>query len=337
MIKINIYFNTLNKAWGGGNQFLKALKKYLVAKGVYEESPRAADVIIFNSHQLIGDIVKLKYKYPNKIFIHRVDGPMTYYRDDGIKLDRMIFKINNMVADGTVFQSNYSKYSCYELGMNKDVTNAVIMNAPDPIIFNKINKEAFSRKRKIRLISTSWSDNWKKGFDVLKFLDENLDFSKFDMTFIGNTPVDFKNIRHIQPLASEELSLYLKKSDIFIFTSKIESCSNSLLEGGHCGLPMVAYNSTGNPEVVKGGGALFKSKLELPGLIDEIADHYDHYVDKIILPDIVDIGQTYYDFCKSLHDSKNSAPIKKINTMYFLLFKLYLFLIRVRDKLISII
>ena len=36
--------------WGGGNQFLKALKKYLKNQKVYTNKLSNADIIIFNSY-----------------------------------------------------------------------------------------------------------------------------------------------------------------------------------------------------------------------------------------------------------------------------------------------
>lgn len=73
-IKIHILFDFREKS-GGGNQFLKALKCFFESKGVYEQNPVDADVILFNSHQFIENLLSIKRKYQNKVFIHRVDGP----------------------------------------------------------------------------------------------------------------------------------------------------------------------------------------------------------------------------------------------------------------------
>lgn len=61
--------------------------------------------------------------------------------------------------DGTIFQSNWSKDKNLEMGI-KETT---ISNAPNPEIFNLCDKIEFSADRKIKLIATSWSANWKKG------------------------------------------------------------------------------------------------------------------------------------------------------------------------------
>jgi len=45
MLKVNILF-PFNKYGGGGNQFLKILKKEFINKGIYEENPAEADIIM---------------------------------------------------------------------------------------------------------------------------------------------------------------------------------------------------------------------------------------------------------------------------------------------------
>jgi glycosyltransferase involved in cell wall biosynthesis len=54
------------------------------------------------------------------------------------------------------------------------------------------------------------------------------------------------------PLLTNPETLY-PSLDIFLCTSETEGLSNVLLEAGSCGLPIVATNVGGNPEVVKNG------------------------------------------------------------------------------------
>ena len=56
-MKINIYFKLKDGAWGGGNQFLKAIREYMIRVDCYEEDYRKADIILFNSHQFLDDIL----------------------------------------------------------------------------------------------------------------------------------------------------------------------------------------------------------------------------------------------------------------------------------------
>ena len=108
-MKIYIQWKFRDGPWGGGNQFLKALRKELIRTNCYTENPEESDVILFNSHHHLDEIVKLRRIFQGKIFVHRVDGPMSYRGEEGEKIDRKIFKINQLVADGTVFQSEWSR------------------------------------------------------------------------------------------------------------------------------------------------------------------------------------------------------------------------------------
>ena len=68
-------------------------------------------------------------------------------------------------ADATVFQSRYSLEKHRELGLElRDPV--VIPNAPDPAVFNADGRAALRRREPVRLITTSWSDNPRKGADV---------------------------------------------------------------------------------------------------------------------------------------------------------------------------
>ena len=335
-MKINIFFKEVPGAWGGGNQFLKALKCYLVSIDSYVYDFKDADVIIFNSHQFLNEILKIKLKYPEKIFIHRIDGPMVYYRDGGPYLDLLLFKVNEKLSDGTIFQSSYSKVACKNLGLKNNFFEQIITNAPNPRIFNQKNKTLFSSDRRVRLISTSWSPNWRKGFDVYQWLDINLDFTKYEMTFIGNSPIKFKNIKMIEPLDSRSLAHKLKESDIFIFASKIESCSNSLLEALHSGLPAIAYDSTGNTEILKKFGKTFQSKNEIPHILDDIVENYAHYAGNIDPPKINDIGNLYFIFCKKIYNDPRYKT-KKISYYFYHSMKINFLFKKAIDKFIFLV
>ena len=62
--KVHILFKFQLGPWGGGNQFLKALKNYFIQEGVYEEDPIKADCILVNSHHNLKEVLRMKYTYP---------------------------------------------------------------------------------------------------------------------------------------------------------------------------------------------------------------------------------------------------------------------------------
>ncbi|NQU82930.1 MAG: glycosyltransferase family 4 protein [Parcubacteria group bacterium] len=303
-MKIHIAYNFKQGPWGGGNQFLKSLKEEFKRRGVYVEEPDGADVVLFNSHHQLGDALKIKLKHSEKILIHRL-GPVFYYHRGKRwkKYDKQIIKLSNKVSNGVVFQSNWSLNEALRLGFNKEIPHKVIFNATDASFFNKNNKKSFNTQQKIKLMAMSWSANLQKGFDIYQYLDENLDFSKYEMTFVGNAPVKFKNIKQIKPSETKEVAMLLKQNDIFVFASKNEACSNALIEAMSCGLPVIALNSASNAEIVKQGGELFQSSRNVIEKIEKVANNYDFYASEIPEFSMDDTTQQYYSFSQKIYNS----------------------------------
>jgi glycosyltransferase involved in cell wall biosynthesis len=307
MVKVHILFEFKEGPWGGGNQFLKSLRKYLYSMDAYDENVETAQAILFNSHQCIGKVAKARLNHPEKTFIHRIDGPIRLYNQTNDKRDNVVFAANRYLADATVFQSTWSQQQNHRLGLHQKAFETIIPNAPESTIFNRRENKPFSTSRRTRLIATSWSPNWKKGFDVYQWLDENLDFNKYEMVFVGKSPVRFNNIKTIPPLSSEDVAEKLKESDIFIFASPIEACSNSLLEALHCGLPAIGPNQSSTPEIIAGGGETFSKPTEIPDLLEKIKKNYHRYQTNIGNPSIEDIGKRYYDFMTRVESSKGKT------------------------------
>ena len=96
---------------------------------------------------------------------------------------------------------------------------AVVHNAARPIFFEVQSQPI--RRQKIKIIASSWSSNINKGFNFYKELDDSLDFSKFEFSFIGNAPIKFKNIKSFPPMDSSLLSKNLANQDIYITGAKM--------------------------------------------------------------------------------------------------------------------
>lgn len=304
-LKISIAYNFHKGAWGGGNQFLKGLRKIFIKKGIYENNPSKANCILFNSHHNIQEILRLKLKYQKeKVFIHRIDGPLYLVRGNDINLDRKIYEINNIIADGIILQSEWSRLKNYSIGLKRNIFETVIQNACDKTIFFPNQKKQNKEKeiKKCKLIAVSWSKNFNKGFDLYQFLDKNIDFNRYSMKFVGNSPISFKNIEHLDPINSRKLSNMLRESDIYITGSRNDPCSNSLIEALSCGLPCIALNDGGHPEIIKKGGELFNTCEECIQKIQLVKENYEIYRKNIITPDFNDISEQYLNFIKKIYD-----------------------------------
>jgi len=314
-MKIYILYNFQDQPWGGGNQFLKALKKEFIKLGIYEENPEKADIILFNSYPfraeyLFKQVLNLKQKYPNKITIYRLDGPISLIRGQDKDLDKIVCLFNKIFVDGIIFQSNWCKKQNKKYFNILSKYETVTHNAPDNEIFNKIDKKKFNPQEKIKLIATSWSANWRKGFEIYKYLDENLDFSRYEMTFAGNSPIKFKNIKQMEPVTSKKLAQILKQQDIYITASQNDPCSNSLIEALSCGLPAVALNDGGHPELIQKGGELFNGQENIVEKIEKITQNYNHYQSQIPEFSIKKTAQDYYEFAKKIYNDVKNEKYK---------------------------
>lgn len=340
-IKLNILFKFNEGIWGGGNQFLKAIRSYFSSIGAYAEKIEDADVLLFNSYPFdseyfFGLAKRIKQKNPRACLVHRVDGPISSVRGRDMMIDRIIFKFNQLMADGTVFQSEWSKQKSFELGLQQNAYTSTIINAPDPSIFYRKRDYKDSNRDKLKLVVASWSSNVRKGFDIYEFLDKKLDFSRYEMTFIGNSPMRFSRINHINPLPSRELADELRRHDIFIAASLNEPCSNALIEAIHCGLPAVARNSGCYPGIIKDMGVIFNDSGDILDAIDKVASRYTHYVTKLSLPDIKEVGEMYYRFMEEIYNNVVNGSYKpkkmKMSEYYNLMFLSKLWKITSRIK-----
>ncbi|MEW6055133.1 MAG: glycosyltransferase [Bdellovibrionota bacterium] len=267
--------------YGGGSQVLKAIARELESRGfeVLNNSYTDADGHILNS--AFFDTEKLKtvlgasQKKPK--VVHRIDGPISLYRGKDLHLDQQIFRLNREAATATAFQCVYSWRESLNMGF-RPVNPMIIRNACDPSLFFKpVSKAGLDASRKVKLISTCWSTNKIKGFDVYRHLDETLDFSKYDYTFVGRSPVEFKNIRLVDAVASKELGDYLRQADVFITASRNDPASNSLLEALNCGLPAIYAQSGGHSEFTWFAGLSFQGPQEIAGLLERIERDYRSY------------------------------------------------------------
>ncbi|MEI7880139.1 MAG: glycosyltransferase [bacterium] len=281
---------------GGGHQFMRAIWREIEKRGFRVEGntiSKTTRACLFNSFNF--DAARLKaFRRTGCRMVHRMDGPIGVYRgfDDGT--DRRICDINREYADATIFQSHYSLLKHRELGM--DFRNPIVIpNATDPLIFNSTGRIDFNPNRKIKIISVSWSDNVNKGAAAYQWLDENLDWSRYEYTFIGRSPITFNNIRMIAPLASTDLAQELRQHDLYITASRNDPCSNSLLEALACGLPTLYLNSGGHPEIAGQAGLAFNEPVEMPALLDRLVADYQKFQSTIRVSDIKTIAQQYID------------------------------------------
>ncbi|MEK7227477.1 MAG: glycosyltransferase family 4 protein [Patescibacteria group bacterium] len=299
--EITIFHKFQKPPYGGGNQFLLALTKELKTHG-YDVGNNTVGkntkVGLFNSFEFDKEKLKKCRKKFNAHMIQRLAGPIGVYRGEDIQIDHDLWALNGEYADATIFISQYSYNKYLELGLVFKEPY-IILNACDPDIFHRRGRLAPpDGKRKIKLIATAWSDNPRKGGPLLSWLDEHLDHTRYELTFVGRTHAEFKGAKVIEPVPSEELAQILRQRDIYIAPSQDDPCSNALVEALTCGLPAVFLKSGGHLELVKEGGAGFTTNEEALKAIDEVAKNYRQYQDKISNPTLKETADKYIEAFK---------------------------------------
>lgn len=278
--------------YGGGNQFLLALRAEFVRLGLDVGTDRVGDhteVVLFNSHH--ADHAKLEQAKRRGVrMIHRVDGPIGLYRgrDDGS--DRAIWQLNHDFADATVFQSAFSLQAHEAMGLTFRDPH-VIHNAADPTIFFPSTPHQPSDV--LNVVAASWSDNPKKGGAVYRWLDEHLDPARVSFTFVGRLAAPLRRSRMIEPLPSAALADVLRAQDVYVTASEDDPCSNALVEALSCGLPSVYRRSGGHPELVKSGGVGFERAEEIPDLLERVRGQYADMRARIDAPNITTVAEAY--------------------------------------------
>ena len=299
-MKVNIVFDFKTKI-GGGYSFLNSLREKLIG-GDYYGSAINSDIILFNLNpqnfkKNYLKIILFKTLFKKRI-VFRIDGPIYLYRGKDKHIDLLFIDSINQLADGVIFQSYWSKKQLIKLGLNKDINSTVIYNGCNQAIFYPLKK---NKKLKTEIIISSWSDNENKGFEFYRYLDEQLDFNNYNVTFVGPRLKMFKNIKEIGKLNSSDLSQKLKESDIYITASKNDPCSNSLIEALSSGLKCFALNSGGHPELINKKSFLFNNKDEMLNLIKSNKDEIQFKNDVF---DIKNVCQKYILFFQSLSKFK---------------------------------
>ena len=293
---VSVFHDFHPSPYGGGNQFMTALTAEFERRGLRVEKNKVSDntaACLFNSFNFdFNKLLKIGNNYPIRM-IHRVDGPVDKYRGDTRGVDKEIWELNKNIADTTIFQSKYSLNAHKSLGM-EFANPCVISNAVDPSIFYSSGTTVnCGQSRKIKLISSSWSDNLNKGAHVYKWLEDNLDWDKYEYTFVGRSPIKFNKITMIAPMNSVSLSDLLREHDIYITASMHDPCSNALIEALACGLPAIVANSGGHPELIGRAGYTYDDKFEIPDLIEELVSQYVIRQKNIEIQSLFEVGNHY--------------------------------------------
>jgi glycosyltransferase involved in cell wall biosynthesis len=319
---IGIWHDFHPPPWGGGNQFLLALRSGLEDLDwrrmtvVAKSDPDGKQVIQNTSQVLLANSItfkgstdvleELKEKH-NLALVHRVDGPYyvaRYFEPLNFtslpKLpteDKRTKQINRNFACATVFQSQWSLEANIKIGLG--LRNPVVIpNTVNPAIFYSVPRVPLTGRR-IKIVATSHSSNVRKGFDTMMWIDANLDYTRFEFVYMGGLPkTGFGPLRNVQiakQAGSESVADFLRSGDIYFAPSRYEPASNAVMEALACGLPVLYQEGSSHGDLVGAAGLGFASTTgpELLRALDEMVENYETHVQSIHVPSIEEVSKKY--------------------------------------------
>ena len=294
-MKISIGSRLVDGPWGGGNLFVRNLTRILNQNGhevVYNLEHNDIDGILLTdprgrqeslssfNHMDIERYIDLVN--PNAIVVQRIN---ECDERKGTKGINNLYLEASEIANKVVFVSEWLRSIYLEKGMDKEKTSVILAGADRKIFNNENTNYRIDKSKKIKLVTHHWSDNWNKGFDIYKRIDDsiNKNYFEYDLEFsyIGNisNKINFKNTKVIKPLAGKELADELKTNHIYVTGSLNEPSGNHHIEAAQCGLPILYRNSGGIPEYCDGYGLDFENdffeKLRI------LIENYEMYIEKV--------------------------------------------------------
>ena len=275
---------------GRRKSFVKNLSNTLKSKGhevVYDLKDNDIDIILLTDPRKKSESSKFTHreikKYKSKqnnnvIVVHRINECDERKQTKGV--NKFYIKANK-IADHTIFVSQWLKDIYIKSGFSSE-ENTVIMAGADSKVFNSEGSVSYNGKEKLKIVTHHWSNNWNKGFNIYKKLDNLLgEFKwsdKYEFTYIGNLPKNFifKNSKVLSPLEGIDLANELKNHHLYITASLNEPSGNHHIEAAQCGLPILFINSGGIPEYCEGFGVSFEEE-NFNDKLQEITNNYDKY------------------------------------------------------------
>ncbi len=282
--------------WGGGSQFLTAFADFLVANGheVVHQLESGLDWIVMLDprHEeggfAVGDIFHYKNIDAHVRVLHRVND--TGVTRGGDELDRIILDSNQVVADHTVFISEWVRDHFVSKGYDTSRKHTVITNGCDASFFHP--KSERDPHKPLRLVTHHWSDNVSKGLDLYRHIDKMIDIgAPIEFTYVGRYPKDYvvmaRHTKIIAPLYGQALGDELRKHDVYVTAARYEACGSHHVEGAACGLPVIFHKDGGGIiEMCSRYGVEISNPGEFRNALMTIVSNYDSFRQRVEAVDL---------------------------------------------------
>jgi glycosyltransferase involved in cell wall biosynthesis len=298
-VRIYMNFRPARGPYGGGNQFLAALRAELERRGhVIVTDPRGRfEVALLNALMQDIDAAFVERIAERAPVVHRKVGyrvsgnPQMRRVADGVVWgDKLQLDFTPYLAR-TIFQSAYSRDVFTREGFSGPYT--IIHNGVDERVFNvrlrprvpwrrPVRRSFWDGREPLRVIVSAWSTDPNKGFDELPKVDAALDgVEDVRLELVGRKPKAMRlpNVRVLRARPPARVAEVLKRRHVLLQLARHETCSNALIEGINCGLPAIYVDSGSNAELARDYGVEYRG--DLLASVAELRDRYAEIVERI--------------------------------------------------------
>lgn len=245
--------------WGGGNQWLAQIVRYLTGRGyrVRFDLGERVDVIVIVDPRVGGliefgldAVAEYRQRFPGVHCVQRINECDA--RKGTSVVDRLLAEANRGV-DFTVFVSEWLRDYHASRWFDRGRPHAVVVNGADPAIFHPLGADVWAPGKPLRLVTHHWSDNWNKGFGVYQEVDRLIADGRLpdtELWVIGRWPkeIRWRTAQTHGPTSGEALGALLRRCHVYLTASRFDPGPMHPIEGAQCGLPIVYHE--------EGGGAV---------------------------------------------------------------------------------
>jgi glycosyltransferase involved in cell wall biosynthesis len=239
--------------------FLRLFRRFLESRDIPcdVEPDGSQDVLFLNSFATpVEEVRGLIARLPSALVVHRIDGSTRDYGNYEVGDERQ--REINALADLTIFQSEYSRYST--------VLKYPIIGNDGPIVYNATDCGLFKPAASppamgpVRVCVTSFSTNPRKGTGDIGALAA--DNSDVEFVLCGRFPnrTDLPNVRYMGLVPNHELPGVLGGCHVYMHLAENDPCPNVVIEALSTGLPVLYRDSGGTPELVGDCGCAVTAK-----------------------------------------------------------------------------
>jgi glycosyltransferase involved in cell wall biosynthesis len=243
-------------SWGGANQWTSQITRFFEYNGwsVRFDLKRHVDAVILTHTGLskqttfgVEDVLAYRKVHGHVPCLHRIND--NDIRKETSEMDSLLER-SNEAADHTVFVSQWLRDHHTAKWFDASQPHSVIVPGADSRFFHPIGARIRMLDEPLRIVTHHWSDNWKKGFDVYKEIDDLISGplrGKVELWVIGRWPSDlkWKTARTFGPASGKTLADLLRQCNAYVSASRFEPGAMHVAEGLQCGLPLLYHRDSG--------------------------------------------------------------------------------------------